>query len=202
MTKPPQMRLQLAESAFDLFSVRGFQNVNLDEIAENAGVTKGSLYWHYKSKNELILAACSHYYRVWRQEAFAEIAEDSNPLSQLERVLRMSVQKCLFDEKNRQFTSELFAMSLQDDEIRASWAQFYASVRDLYVELVQAAIDAGLADVENPRQNVDWMLSALEGIKQRAAFEPEICGTEQWDSYTQGLLQLALGHAASVLAGT
>jgi AcrR family transcriptional regulator len=45
----PQMPKKLAKSAFVLFSQRGIRNVNLDEIAAHAGVTKGSLYWHYKT---------------------------------------------------------------------------------------------------------------------------------------------------------
>ena len=70
----PQMRGKLAKSAFELFAQRGIKNVNLDEVAAHAGVTKGSLYWHYKSKKEVILAACAYYYRRWQQRAHAEIA--------------------------------------------------------------------------------------------------------------------------------
>ena len=41
---------ELAAAAFALFSTRGIAGVNMDEIAAGAGVTKGSLYWHYASK--------------------------------------------------------------------------------------------------------------------------------------------------------
>ena len=51
----------LSRCAFDLFAEHGFGKVNLDQIAARAGVTKGSLYWHYKNKKELMLAACNHY---------------------------------------------------------------------------------------------------------------------------------------------
>ena len=110
----PQMRGKLAKSAFELFAQRGIKNVNLDEVAAHAGVTKGSLYWHYKSKKEVILAACAYYYRRWQQRAHAEIARDNDPLGQLERVLRFGVQSCLFDRDNRVFTTEVFALSLQE----------------------------------------------------------------------------------------
>ncbi len=135
----PQMRGKLAKSAFELFAQRGIKNVNLDEVAAHAGVTKGSLYWHYKSKKEVILAAAAYYYRRWQKRAHAEIARDSDPLGQLERVLRFGVQSCLFDRDNRVFTTEVFALSLQDPDIRLSSAQFYDTVRELIVGLVQAA---------------------------------------------------------------
>jgi len=148
----PQMRNKLAKSAFELFARRGIRNVNLDQVAAHAGVTKGSLYWHYKSKKEVILAACGYYYRRWQQRARAEIARDADPLGQLERVLRFSVQSCLFDRSNRVFTTEVFALALQDDDIRAGWAQFYDTVRELFIGLVEAACVQGQLHVADHRR--------------------------------------------------
>jgi AcrR family transcriptional regulator len=182
------MREELARSALKLFSQRGVKNVNLDEIAAHAGVTKGSFYWHYKSKKEVVLAACAEYYRNWQRRAHAEMAAGDGPLDQLERVLRFSVQSCLFDDENRMFTTEVFAMALQDAEVRMSWRQFFDTARELYVGLVQAAVARGELDVADPRLSVDWMLAALEGIKQRAAFEPQICTRRKRDAFVRGLL--------------
>ncbi|MFZ9936222.1 MAG: TetR/AcrR family transcriptional regulator [Luteolibacter sp.] len=56
---------KLAACAFALFSQRGIGRVRMDDIAGSAGVTKGSLYWHYRSKDEVIHAACRHYYQSW-----------------------------------------------------------------------------------------------------------------------------------------
>ena len=186
----PQMRTKLAESAFELFDEHGIRNVNLDVIAAHAGVTKGSLYWHYKSKKELILAACAYYYRRWQQCANAEIAAAGSPVEQLEGILRFSIQSCLFDRANRVFTTEIFALSLQDGDIRASWAQFYDTVRELLIGLVRSAVGAGQLHVADPRQAVDWMLATIEGIKQRATFEPEICTTDGREAMVEGLLRI------------
>ncbi len=186
----PQMRSKLARCAYKLFAKKGIRSVNLDEVAAAAGVTKGSFYWHYKSKKELLHAACAYYYRRWRQRARTEIARDDDPLKQLERVLRFSVQSCLFDRESRVFTTEVFALSLQDKEIRAGWAQFYDTVRELFVGLVQAACDNDQLQVVDPRRAVDWMLATIEGIKQRAAFEPEICTPDQREATVQGLLRI------------
>jgi AcrR family transcriptional regulator len=186
----PKMRAKLAKSAFVLFARRGIRNVNLDEIAAHAGVTKGSLYWHYKSKKEVILAACAYYYRRWQQKAHAEIARDNDPLGQIERVLRFGVESCLFDRENRVFTTEVFALSLQDADFRASWAQFYDTVRELMIGLTRSAIAKGQLNVADPRRAVDWMLAATEGIKQRAAFEPEICSPDEREAMVRGLLHI------------
>jgi AcrR family transcriptional regulator len=186
----PQMRSKLAECALELFSQRGINNVNLDEVAAHAGVTKGSLYWHYKSKKDVVLAACACYYRQWQQRAHAEIAADNDPLGQLERVLRYSVQNCLLDRANRVFTTEIQALMIKDKDFRSSWAQFHDTVRELCVGLVQAACTNGQLKVANPRRAVDWMLASLEGIKQRATFEPEVCTPDERESMVHDLLRI------------
>ena len=184
----PQRSTRLAESAFELFAARGFDEVTIDEIAAHVGVTKGSFYSHYKSKREIVLAACSHYYRRYQQQVQAEISPLVDPLARLRRMLEFSVRSCVIDEKNRVFTTELFALSLQDESVRSGWAQFYDTVREAYVGLVLAAQAAGQLRVSDPRGAVDLMLAAIEGVKMRAAFEPYIADPAEQHSIVEGLL--------------
>jgi hypothetical protein len=100
------------------------------------------------------------------------------------------MQSCLFDRENRVFTTEIFALSLQDADFRTGWAQFYDTVRELFIGLVQSACAKGQIHVSDPRRAVDWMLAATEGIKQRAAFEPEICSPDERETMIQGLLRI------------
>lgn len=186
-------RGRFTEAAFDLFSREGFGGVTLDSIAAAVGVTKGSLCWHFASKKELIVETCAYYYRNWQRDAFSEMAKVRSPKEQLRRVLRMSVERCLFDERNRVFTTELFALAVHDREIRAGWAQFYDSVRELFAGLVTAAGKAGEFHSENPVESVNWMLAAIEGFKQRAVFEPEICNAAHRDHIVGHLMEMVSG---------
>jgi AcrR family transcriptional regulator len=47
---------RLLETAYELFSARGVRDVGVDELVERAGVAKATLYRHFSSKDELILA--------------------------------------------------------------------------------------------------------------------------------------------------
>jgi AcrR family transcriptional regulator len=169
------MPAKLAESAFELFARDGIKNVNLDRIASHAGVTKGSLYWHFDSKHDLLLAACAHYYQTYLASIREAAAKAADPLKRLERVLELSVRTCLVDEKNRVFTMEVWTISAQDVEVRRGWQKFYDEVRQFYIKLVE---DAGV-DVADPVRAVNLMLEVFEGIKLRAMFEPEICAPSE-----------------------
>lgn len=48
---------QILAVAADLFGERGYEAVNLDDVAERLDVTKGSLYYYFASKDELAAAA-------------------------------------------------------------------------------------------------------------------------------------------------
>ena len=47
---------RLLETAYELFSTRGVRAVGVDELVERAGVAKATLYRHFASKEDLILA--------------------------------------------------------------------------------------------------------------------------------------------------
>jgi AcrR family transcriptional regulator len=49
-------RERILEVALDLFIEQGFEKTSLREIAERVGVTKAALYYHFESKDEILLA--------------------------------------------------------------------------------------------------------------------------------------------------
>lgn len=189
-----EMPSRLAQAAFTVCARRGFQQATLDEIAACAGVTKGSLYSHYGSKHEVVLAACNQYYRAYQQRVHLQLATLADPFERLRRMLEISVRSCVVDRETRAFTTEIFALALGDEAVRASWAQFYDTVRQMYVGLVRAAHQAGRIDSPDPDGAVNLMLAALEGIKIRAVFEPEVGAADEQSRIVLGLLKI-LGHS-------
>ncbi len=197
----PHMPPLLAQSAFELFADNGFANVNLDQVAGRAGVTKGSLYWHFKNKKELILAACQHYYRQWQADVQAVTAPPIAPLERLRRTVTFSVDSCIIDQRNRLFTTGIFMLMQEDADVLASWTRFYSSVREFYVGLVTAAQAAETVSHRDARRDVDLMLEAMEGLKLRAGFEPHIAKPSERQAIVEGLLGIfhlgAIGRDAS-----
>ena len=53
-------RARILSAAYALFYRKGFQRTSLDEIAAKAGVTKRTLYYHVRSKDELAGAMLEH----------------------------------------------------------------------------------------------------------------------------------------------
>jgi AcrR family transcriptional regulator len=49
-------RARLLDAAAEVFAGRGYERASLDEVAARAGLSKGTIYWHFASKEELFLA--------------------------------------------------------------------------------------------------------------------------------------------------
>lgn len=54
MTTTIPMRVRILRSAVRLFAERGFDATTVQEVVTDAGVTKGALYHHFSSKNDLL----------------------------------------------------------------------------------------------------------------------------------------------------
>ena len=184
--------VELVQNAFELFSTLGYRKVSTDMVAEKLGVTKSAIYWRFKSKKGLLLATCDYYYRLWREDIFVQARSTSDPVLQLERVIRATVKRCLFDAQNRFFSAEVFHASFTDQDICKSWADFLADGRKRMVELVARALTAKSLLSENARINTEWLFFTMEGIKQHSGFEPEIINRLQCESMVASLTHIAL----------
>jgi AcrR family transcriptional regulator len=58
-------RERILETAYELFSRRGVRDVGVDEVIEHANVAKATLYRHFPSKDELVLAFLERREELW-----------------------------------------------------------------------------------------------------------------------------------------
>lgn len=67
-----QTRSAIVAAAAELFDRRGYEATSLADITTHAGVTKGSLYFHFSSKEDLALAVVAEQHRLWTEFAESE----------------------------------------------------------------------------------------------------------------------------------
>jgi AcrR family transcriptional regulator len=79
--RPDQRPNELLEAALRIFAERGYANTRLEDIAASVGVTKGTIYHYFATKEDLLLRAIEHYH----EEAFRPLArvlsENTGPIS-------------------------------------------------------------------------------------------------------------------------
>jgi TetR/AcrR family transcriptional repressor of nem operon len=80
----PKSRTRLLDAALDLVRAKGYAATTVDDICHRAGVTKGSFFHHFKSKDDLALAAVAHW-EAGTASLFAAAGyhQDEDPLDRL-----------------------------------------------------------------------------------------------------------------------
>lgn len=61
-------RERILEAAYELFSQRGIRAVGTEEVLERAGVARSTLYRHFRSKEDLVLAFLQRREQLWTRE--------------------------------------------------------------------------------------------------------------------------------------
>jgi TetR/AcrR family transcriptional regulator, transcriptional repressor for nem operon len=82
---PHHSKTRLLDAALHVIRTKGYAATTVDDICHQAGVTKGSFFHHFKSKDDLALAAVAH----WRAmtEGFFASAPYHQPQDPLDRLL-------------------------------------------------------------------------------------------------------------------
>lgn len=70
---------QLLDRATEFFRAKGYSATSIDEIVKACGITKGSLYYHFSSKEELALAAMDQVHRYFTEHIFRLIVDADQP---------------------------------------------------------------------------------------------------------------------------
>ena len=84
-------RKQIIEGAIKVFTAKGFHSATVREIAEEAGLTMGSLYNYIRSKEDIIYIVYDYITRILREEVKQAIAGISDPKERLKSALRQNL---------------------------------------------------------------------------------------------------------------
>jgi TetR/AcrR family transcriptional repressor of nem operon len=91
---------RIIHEALRQFSSKGFMSTSINDILESVGTSKGGLYNHFKSKEDLFFAALSEARKIWRQRNLAGLEPGEQPLAKLRQILENYRDHYLADSAN------------------------------------------------------------------------------------------------------
>jgi TetR/AcrR family transcriptional repressor of nem operon len=80
-------RQEIIDASLQLFSVNGYFHTATSDILEATGLTKGGLYGHFASKEEIWEAAYERALEMWQQIVFDGVREIPQPIDRIVRTL-------------------------------------------------------------------------------------------------------------------
>jgi TetR/AcrR family transcriptional repressor of nem operon len=91
---------KIIHEALRQFSTKGFMSTSINDLLEAVGTSKGGLYNHFKSKEEILSAALSEARKIWRQRNLAGLDQVARPLDKIKKLLENYRDYYLADSEN------------------------------------------------------------------------------------------------------
>jgi AcrR family transcriptional regulator len=135
-----QRREQLFAVALELFAVRGYRATTMDDIAEQAGVTKPLLYQHFSSKRALYLELVDSIAQDLLAAIRKAVMRAEGPRQQVELGFAAYFQLVISNEAEFRL---LYGRDHADDQ---ELGRALRTVEDAIAEAIDPLIDAGLDD--------------------------------------------------------
>jgi len=144
---------RILNAAYELFSRRGIRAVGTDEVIERAGVAKATLYRHFATKNDLVLAVLQRREELWTHGLIEEQSAQRGNTPEEQLLAIFDVMHDWFHRRNGyegcSFINVLLEMGADHPTGQASVAHI-DHVRDI---VRQRASAAGLTDIEDFAQS-------------------------------------------------
>src|SRR5262249_51371227 len=144
---------EIAAAALRVFARRGLHQTTLDDVAKEAGVSKGTIYLYFKNKEEVFIAAAQQVVPaldeiISKQSASSHTAED------IEHVLR-SVARTMYRRFRTPTYLAFFGLIAAETLRHPEWGQLYferivLALNRRLAELLQNAMTAGIARKLDP----------------------------------------------------
>lgn len=94
------LKEKIIHESLRLFSIKGFFSTSINDIMEASGASKGGLYNHFKSKDELFSAVLGESRRIWREKNLAGLDRIENPLEKIIKLFENYRDRYLKDLEN------------------------------------------------------------------------------------------------------
>jgi AcrR family transcriptional regulator len=175
--KQAETRQQLLDAAERVFIRRGLQGSSVEEIAAEAGFTRGAFYSNFKSKDELFVELLQD--RVYRQ--YAEMAEQAQeqPGTPRER-LRWGIERVRDVQKGEggkwlfRLWLECLTQAARDEDFRELAATFWSGNRALLAEQTRETYkEIGRKPPLPPKQIATAMIALDVGLAVQHLVDPE-----------------------------
>ena len=142
-----QTRSNIIEKSLQLFSIKGYYNTSISDILQATGLTKGGLYCHFKSKEEVWRAVYDDAVEIWKTVVFKDLRSVTDPMQRIERTIENVLLGYLGKEVFKGgcfFVNMLVEMSGQSDTMGRHILKGFVGFSKLFQSWLIEAETAGL----------------------------------------------------------
>ncbi len=158
---------QIKEAALKLFSEKGFHNTTITQISEAADLGKGTIYWYWKSKEELAFSLVEEMLRDFL--ALIERARDAEGPA-AERFERMVTEVAELYYRETEYLRLLWKFRVDrsyifSEDYTSRVASYYVRMREALETMLEQGIRGGEFRKMDSKRTAFILLGIAEGLE-------------------------------------
>ena len=162
---------EILKAAMKIFVVNGYSDTKMDDIALGAGLSKGAVYHHFSSKNELFLSLIDY----WEESFLPKFySKDYNNISASEVLNELAGEIANnFNKRKYLFLAELelWALANRDKKVRERTKKLYNKILRHLEEIFKNAIKDGEYKNIDPGMAAMAVMTSMQGVIWFSIFE-------------------------------
>ncbi len=183
-----ERRNQIITAAIAVFTRLGFHEARIDDIAQEAELSKGALYWYFKSKDDIIAAIMERFIdreMVELEDVLKLQAPVSEKLARLNGMMVSEMQSML---DLMPILYEFYAAATRRNDVRKALILFFHPMQQLLSKIIQQGIDSGeFRRVDAEIVAVD-LIALYEGLLLLAVLDPKMVDLEKMGVHGANLM--------------
>lgn len=190
-----ERRSQIIESAIKVFAREGFANTRMEDVAAESGLSKGLLYFYFKSKEEIISAIADLLFGSELRKMQSQVDEAQSAREGLERFTEAFIADLRGMLKITPLFYEFYALAFRNATVRQLLGAYLRQFVAIIEPLVQRGIEGGEFAPGDAHQITLTIGAALEGTLLLWTYDPDMVPVEEQLRASLALLLKGLGIA-------
>ncbi len=157
-------REQILDAAETVFGQRGFSEARMDDIVAEAGLSKGALYWYYKSKDAIILALLDRVFGGEFRRAEQLLQEPIPASDKLTRFMQTVIDDISRMRHLLPIGYEFVALAARRKAVRQAIGGYYQQYQKLLSAIVRQGVDSGEFRQMDPDEAATLVIALGEGL--------------------------------------
>ncbi|MCQ3938922.1 MAG: hypothetical protein DPW18_18030 [Chloroflexi bacterium] len=160
---------QILEAAARVFNRKGIAATRMEDIAREAKLSVGGVYWYYKGKDDVILAIMD---RLIDEDVVALKSMLGAPGTVRERLLAYVQTSIPEAMAYMPLTYDLYTLAHRDAKVRRHIQRYFTHYRNALAEIIQQGMDAGELCEGDAAAAAAALAALYEGTLELASLDP------------------------------
>ncbi|MEJ2262748.1 MAG: TetR/AcrR family transcriptional regulator [Anaerolineales bacterium] len=169
---------QILDAATEVFVHKGFDKARMDDIVDETGLSKGTLYWYFKSKSDIIIAILDRIFQTEFDQLETRKAVDTSATEAIWQFTEAAIKDFTKMIHLMPVAYEFLALAFRNKYVQKALKQYFNRYMDILVPIIQRGIDSGEFSRVNAQEAAIAAGAIFEGtillwVYDKSLVEPE-----------------------------